>query len=304
MPDRPLRHVVLAGGSGLLGRGLSARLRADGVRVTTLVRRPPVGTDEISWLQEGARLDPAVLDGVDAVVALNGASIGRLPWTRRYRHELLWSRVTPTRVLAEAIRARGADAPHFVSASAVGYYGAVPSGPVTEGSPRGEGFLADVCGEWEAAAAGAGAQTPITTLRTAPVIHEDGVLKPLILLTRAGLSGPLGRGVQEWPWISYPDAVGAITHILHRRLTGPVNLTGPARATANDIGFALAQELNRPYLLRAPAWALRLALGRDAASALLLTDAHVEPDALRASGFIWTHPTAEHAVHAAVADNA
>ncbi len=126
---------------------------------------------------------------------------------RRYKNTLLWSRITPTQALARAVRELGADAPAFVSASAVGYYGSAPGAVLTEDSPRGESFLADVCGEWEAAALAAGDQARVALLRTAPIVHPQGVLKPLMLLTRFGVSGPIGRGTQKWPWISLEDEV-------------------------------------------------------------------------------------------------
>jgi len=294
------RRVVVAGASGLIGGALVDSLRADGVHVTTLVRRDPTGPDEVSWLTGSEPLDPAVLSGADAVVALNGASVGRFPWTRRYKSTLLWSRMTPTRTLAAALRALGTSAPAFVSASAVGYYGSAPGVHLTETSPRGETFLADLCGEWESAAFSAGPHARVAVLRTAPVVHRDGVLKPLLLLTKAGLAGPIGRGTQVWPWISLDDEVRAIRHVIDRDISGPVNLTGPERATANDLGFALAVRMNRPFVLRAPEWAMELALGRDATRALLTADMDVEPAVLTSTGFTFAHPTVEEAVAAAV----
>ena len=252
MPDSDAR-VVVAGSSGLIGGALVAALRADGVPVTRLVRREATAPDEVSWDPQRSRLDPAVLAGARAVVGLGGASIGHFPWTRRYKHELLWSRLAPTQALAAAVRALGA-----------------------------------------------GPSARVALLRTAPVVHAEGVLKPLMLLTRLGLSGPLGLGTQVWPWISLDDEVRAIRHVIDGDLEGPVNLTGPTRATANDLGFALARRMNRPFLLRAPGWALRLALGPDAADALLLSDMPVVPERLEASGFSFTHPTVEDAVAAAV----
>jgi uncharacterized protein (TIGR01777 family) len=292
--------VVVAGASGLIGRALVESLRADGLEVTTLVRRPAEAAHEVEWLTTQAPLDPSVLDGADAVVGLNGASIGRFPWTPAYKSTLLWSRITPTRALARAVRELGTDAPHFVSASAVGYYGSVPGARLDESAPRGESFLADLCGEWESAALGAGPDARVSIVRTAPVVHAEGVLKPLLVLTRLGVSGPIGRGTQVWPWISLDDEVRAIRHVIDKGLADPVNLSGPTRATTNDLGFALAVRMNRPYLLRAPVWGMKLVLGADATEALLTTDANVVPDALTASGFAFTHPTVEDAVAAAV----
>nr|WP_274637566.1 TIGR01777 family oxidoreductase [Microbacterium bovistercoris] len=295
------RRVVVAGASGLIGRALVASLRADGVAVTRLVRRPAQSPDEVAWLTDSRPLDPGVLAGAEAVVGLNGASIARMPWTARYRSTLLWSRITPTRTLATALRTLGDDAPAFVSASAVGFYGSAPGRALDEHAPSGDTFLADVCGEWEKTAASAG-RARVALLRTAPVVHREGVLKPLMLLTRLGVAGPLGRGVQVMPWISLSDEVRAIRHVIDGDIDGPVNLAGPTRATANDLGFALAMRMNRPYLLRTPSWALRAVLGRDAADALLLADAHVVPAVLASSGFRFRHPTVEDAVADAVPD--
>ncbi|WP_433676835.1 TIGR01777 family oxidoreductase [Microbacterium gorillae] len=291
----PGDRVVVAGASGLIGRALVASLRETGTAVTQLVRREPATPDETRWDPAGP-LDPAVLDGARAVVGLNGASIGRLPWTRRYRSELLWSRVTPTRTLADALR-RLDDPPLFVSASASGYYGSRPGRRIDEGQTRGEGFLADVCAEWEAAADHAGQR--VAHARLSPVIHPDGVLKPLMILARFGVAGPLGSGRQSWPWASLDDTVAALRHIIEHDLTGPVNVVGPERASENDIGFAIARELNRPYLIPAPAFALRLALGA-AAEDLLLVDADIAPGVLTDSGFEWRHRTAESAVRDAL----
>ncbi|MCH6232111.1 TIGR01777 family oxidoreductase [Microbacterium sp. CFH 31415] len=305
MPDsdspRPgARRVVVAGSTGLIGSALVDSLRADGVEVTRLVRRPAEASDEVEWLTGASPLDPAVLDGAEAVVGLNGATIGRFPWTARYKNTLLWSRVTPTQAIARALRELGTDAPAFVCASAVGYYGSAPRRRLDETSPRGETFLADLCGEWETAARAAGDQTRVALLRTAPIVHADGVLKPLMLLTRLGVSGPIGRGTQVWPWISLDDEVRAIRHVIDSGLGGPVNLVGPTRATANDLGFALAVRMNRPFLVRAPVWAVRTVLGADATEAVLTSDLDVAPAVLEASGFSFRHPTVEDAIASAV----
>jgi uncharacterized protein (TIGR01777 family) len=300
LPDAAPRRVVVAGASGLIGSALVESLRADGIRVTTLVRRPAQADDEIEWLTDTDPLDPAVLEGADAVVGLNGATIGRFPWTRHYKNTLLWSRITPTRALARAVRELGEDAPAFVSASAVGYYGSAPGTLLTEASPRGETFLADLCGEWESAALAAGDHARVALLRTAPIVHPQGVLGPLMMLTRFGLSGPIGSGTQKWPWISLEDEVRGIRQVIDSQIAGPVNLVGPTPASANDLGFALAVRMNRPFVLRAPVWAITLVLGADATRALLTSDAAVHPSVLEASGFTFSQMTVEQAVDAAV----
>lgn len=294
------QRIVISGASGLIGTALAASLRADDVEVTTLVRRTPRGPSEVEWRPGERELDPDVLAGADAVVALGGASVGRLPWTRRYRRELAESRLTTTRTLATAVRALRDDAPAFVSASAVGYYGSAPGETLTEASLPGDTFLAQLCVRWEQEALRAGEHTRVSLLRTAPIIHRQGVLKPLIQLTRFGVAGPIGPGTQIWPWISLDDEVRGIRHVIDARLEGPVNFTGPTRASANDIGRALAKRMRRPFWIPAPSWALRLALSSAAADSLLLSDADVRPVALERSGFEFTHTTAQQAVDAAL----
>lgn len=291
--------VVISGASGLIGTALSASLRADGVHVAALVRRPARNPQEQQWMPGEQPLDPDVLAGAEAVVALGGASVGRLPWTRGYRRELVQSRLQTTRTLATAVRALGTDAPALLSASAVGVYGSAPGAVLDETSPSGDTFLARLCVAWEDEARRAGDDARVALLRTAPVIHRRGVLKPLIQLTRFGVSGPLGPGTQLWPWISLDDEVRAIRHVIDEKLVGPVNLTGPTPASANDTGRALAERMHRPFWLPVPTWALRLALG-DAAESLLLADADVRPAVLTRGGFRFEHETVEEAVAASV----
>ncbi|WP_164233823.1 TIGR01777 family oxidoreductase [Microbacterium hydrocarbonoxydans] len=294
------RRVVISGASGLIGTALAASLRQDGIEVTTLVRRPPEAPGEIAWSPGEQELDPQDLAGADAVVALGGASVGRMPWTPRYRRELVASRVRATRAIATALIALGDDAPVFASASAVGFYGSAPGAVLTEDAPAGETFLARLCVRWEDEARRAGDRTRVALFRTAPVIHRRGVLRPLVQLTRFGVAGPIGHGNQIWPWISLDDEVRAIRHVIDVGLEGPVNLAGPAPASANDIGRALAARMHRPFWLPAPAWAMRLALSRAATDSLLVSDADVRPAALEGSGFAFTHRTAEEAVAAAL----
>lgn len=293
------RRIVISGASGLIGSALASSLRSDGIDVTTLVRRPPRNDSERQWMPGERDLDPAVLDGAEAIVALGGASVGRLPWTSRYKTELVDSRLKGTRTITTALRALRQDAPALVSASAVGYYGSAPGERLTEDSPAGQTFLAELCVQWEAEARRAEDHTRVALLRTAPLIHRQGVLKPMIQLTRFGLAGPLGTGTQIWPWMSLEDEVRGIRHVIDQKIAGPVNFTGPTSASANDIGRALARAMNRPFWLPAPAWALRLALGA-AADSLLLTDADVRPTVLEASGFRFMHATAAEAVSSAV----
>lgn len=293
-------HIIISGASGLIGTALRTSLETDDIHVTTLVRRPPRNNNEITWDPGHSPLDPDALAGADAVVNLNGASIGKLPWTAKYRETLRTSRLDPTRTLATALRQLGPDAPMLVSASATGIYGNRPGETLTETSPPGDGFLARLCTDWENEALTAGPDVKVALLRTASLLHPEAVLKPLIPLTRLGISGPLGGGRQIWPWFSLEDEVRAIRHIIDNHITGPVNLTGPTPASAQAIGHHLATRLHRPYLLPAPKWALRLAIGREAATSLLLADATIIPEVLTRTGFQFTAQTARQAIDTAL----
>ena len=293
-----MKRVVIAGASGLIGRALTDALRARGDEVVRLVRAEPQHGD-VLWDPAARSLDPAAVDGVTAVVNLSGASIGRLPWTPRYKREILSSRVAATSTLVTAIRAARIPPEVFLSASAAGYYGLRPNETLTEDSPRGTGFLSDVTAEWEREALLAEDLTRVVIARSGIVVATDGVLKPLLLLTRAGLSGPLGGGRQLWPWVSLTDEIGALLHLLDGALSGPVNVTGPSSATANDLMRHLAERMHRPFFLPAPAFAVSAVLG-DAARDLLLVDQHPRPMRLLESGFVFRHPTVEQAVDAAL----
>jgi len=292
-------RIVISGGSGLIGSALIAALDERGYEITQLVRRPPAA-GQVQWNPGAAPLEPQVLEGAGAVIALGGASVGRLPWTKNYRHKLLDSRIAPTHTLVAALREIGPGAPRLISASAVGYYGSAPGQELTERSTAGTTFLAQLCVAWEAAAREAESVTEVSVLRTAPVIHRDGVLKPMMLLTKLGLAGPLGGGKQFLPWISLADEVAAIIHVLENQIFGPVNLAGPQLATANELGRALAEQMRRPFWLPTPKWLLNLVLSRAATESLLTADARVVPEVLKASGFTFQHPTVGAAVAAAL----
>jgi uncharacterized protein (TIGR01777 family) len=288
-------RVLVSGASGLVGTELTRQLQAAGHSVVRLVRRPARSSAEIRWDPATLSLDPAAFDGVDAVVNLSGASIGRLPWTKAYRREIMESRVQATRTLTDAMR-RATSAPAvLLSASAVGVYGNRPGEELSEDSTPGRDFLATVVTAWEAEARLAPEGTRVVMLRTGLVLAKGGALKPLLPIARLGLAGPLGRGTQTWPWVSLHDEAAAIVHLLTSELSGPVNIAGPTPATANDVIRAVAQALRRPFLVPVPAPVLTLVL-QDAAKQLLLADQRVSPATLQADGFTFTHRTAAEAV--------
>lgn len=297
------KRIVLTGASGLIGTELVRVLRERGDEVHVLLRREAKGQGEHYWNPEQMQLDQRQLANADALISLNGTSVGRVPWTAARKAQLWESRIGPTRLLNNAIRALGSEAPlRWLSASATGYYGSQPGVTLREDSSPGDSFLARLTVAWEAEARTAESDTQLALLRTAPVLHPRGVLKPMMPLTKFGLAGPLARGTQYWPWISLDDEIRAILFVLDQGLQGPVNLAAPKAATANDIGRALATELRRPFWLPAPEFALKLALSADASESLLTSDARVEPHRLLQSGFEFLHTTPNAAIHASIGD--
>jgi TIGR01777 family protein len=287
-------RVLIGGSSGMIAGALRRRLEADGHDVLRLVRRAPAAPDEFAWRPENHALDPRLVDDVDAVVNLSGASLARLPWTPAYRREIVASRVSTTRTLADAILSAAHPPSVFVSASAVGYYGDRPGETLTERSSRGTGFLADLVERWEGEAHAADAATRVVTARTGLVMAAHGALRPLIPVARLGLAGPLGGGRQHWPWIALRDEVAAIAHLLASSLSGPVNLVGATAATAGEVIASLAAELHRPAVLPVPRPLIGM-LG-EAGRELLLADQHVVPERLAADGFSFAHPTVDSAI--------
>ncbi|MBG6214739.1 MAG: TIGR01777 family oxidoreductase [Cryobacterium sp.] len=283
-------RVLIAGASGLIGSELSRQLAAAAHTPVRLVRREALGTNEIRWDPAALVLDPSVLDDIDAVVNLSGASLARLPWTSGYRKEILRSRLQATRTLTDALGRAVTPPTVLLNGSAVGIYGDRPGEVLSEASTAGTDFLADVVTRWEAEARLAPEPTRVVMLRTGLVLAKGGALKPVLPLAKLGLAGPLGDGTQHWAWVSLHDEAAAIVHLLTSTLSGPVNLVGPTPATSNDIISALATAVRRPFLLAVPKPILTLLL-QDAARQLLLADQQVSAQKLLDDGFEFAHRT-------------
>ena len=282
-------RVVLSGASGLIGTALQSSLRADGHGVTTLVRRAPGSRDEARWAPERHEVDPDVLAGADAVVCLSGAGVGEHRWTDDYKAVLRRSRLDSVTTLAGAMAGLDGGPAIFLSASAVGYYGDTGERVVEETAPRGAGFLAELCADWEAATRPAeNAGIRVAHLRTGLVLSSDGgLLKRLKPIVSLGVAGRLGSGQQYVPWISLADEVAAIRFLLEHEVSGPVNLTGPEPVRNAELIATLAQLLHRPAIVPTPGFALRIVLGEFAQDTL--TGQRAVPATLLAAGFAHQH---------------
>lgn len=289
-------RVVLTGASGLIGVALGDSLRADGHAVTTLVRRAPTGPDEARWAPDRRELDPAVLAGADAVVCLSGAGVGAHRWSDSYKAELRSSRTDSVGTVA-ATMAGMDDGPRvLVSASAVGYYGDTGDRQVDEAAPRGGGFLAGLCEEWEAATRPADdAGLRVARTRTGLVLSgSGGLLRRLRPVVGLGIGGRLGSGRQFMPWISLADVIRAIRFLLEHEVSGPVNVTGPAPVRNAELIATLARLMHRPALVPTPGIALRIVLGEFAQDTL--TGQRAMPMKLLAAGFVHEHADIETAL--------
>ncbi|GAA3271156.1 MULTISPECIES: TIGR01777 family oxidoreductase [Dactylosporangium] len=292
-------QILIAGASGFLGQRLIPHLRAAGHQVTPLVRRPP-RPGEVRWDPTSGVLDGTVVAAADAVINLAGAGVGEKRWTAQYKKVLVDSRVDTTRTLARAIAAAPVKPKVLLNSSAVGYYGDTGDRAVDETSPAGEGFLADLCKVWEAATHPAeDAGTRVALLRTGlPLDPDGGLLKPLYLQFKLFAGGRMGSGRQYLPWISVPDWLAAITFVLDRELSGPVNLTGPEPVTNAEFSAALGEVMHRPNLLPVPGFALRAAVGEFGGEAL--ASQRVLPAVLVREGFPFAHRTVREALQQAV----
>src|SRR5579875_839965 len=287
---RPLT-IAVTGAGGLVGTALTAFLTSGGHRVIRLVRRPPRDDGERAWRPGDP--DPDLLAGVDAVIHLAGAPIGGR-FTAGHRESVRDSRVAPTRRLAVLAARRGTALRAFVTASAVGYYGPGRGDEVlTEASPRGDGFLAGVVADWEAAAAPAAAAGIRTVQVRTGIVQSPrgGMMRLMYPLFAAGLGGPLGGGRQWLPWIGVDDLLDVYLRALcDPALAGPVNAVAPGEARGADYAAALGRVLRRPAVLPVPAAAPRLLLGAEGARELALASQRVRPAVLTAAGHRFRHP--------------
>ena len=292
------QRIAISGSSGLIGSALVGHLKSEGHTVQRLVRRTPIAPDEVQWDPQTGYVDLSALEGVDAVIHLAGIGVGDKRWTKKYKSEILNSRLLGTTAIAKAVAQLKPQV--FISASAIGWYGESGNRAVVETDRVGDDFLAAVCREWEAAADLA-VDVRTVKLRTGLVLDPTGgALGKMLPLFRLGFGGKLGSGKQWWSWITLHDQLRAIEFALTNPISGPVNLTSPNPVTNQEFTSALARALHRPAVFPAPAIALKIALG--GFSSEVLGSKKVIPHVLQEAGFTWDYPHITDALNLLVQD--
>jgi len=294
--------IIISGSSGLIGSKLVPDLEQAGHEVVRLVRPPRVPeAGSAPWDPQRKVLEPSILENADAVINLNGRSIGNGRWNDDVKRELRRSRLDATGTIVDAIAACEQPPSLLINASAVGIYGNRGEEKLDELSQPGSGFLADLAHDWEQAAlAGASDATRVVLLRLGMVIAEGGALEKMLLPFKFGLGGPIGSGRQFWPWIAMADVLGVVRFALDNpSVSGPINVVAPQETRCSEFTRTLGSVLHRPAFLPAPAFAVRLALG-EMADALLLASQRVRPAALEDLGYEFSRPTLDVAIREAV----
>jgi uncharacterized protein (TIGR01777 family) len=291
--------IVIAGATGFIGQKLTSHLLDSQTSVVVLTRKPASGRTtkhaRLSYGQWDGKNQgdwTEQVDGADAVVNLSGQSIASRRWSSTRKQQLYSSRIDSTNALVEAIGASRVKPSVLLNASAVGYYGHIEQGAVTEEHQPGNDFLGRLCADWESAALAARAfGVRVVLLRTGIVLDpEGGALQRMIFPFKLFAGGPLGSGEQWFPWIHEEDEIRAILYTLERNsLSGPVNLSAPESTTMREFSNALGSALHRPSALRIPAFMLRFLLGEMAD--VVLSGQQVVPQKLMKEGFEFRFPT-------------
>ena len=290
-------NVVITGSSGLIGSTLVPLLTRNGHTIRRLVRGARA-EGAARWNPDDGSLDTSALADADAVVHLAGESISAARWTPAKKARIQTSRVRGTALLTRALVERARKPMVFISASAVGIYGDRGDEVIDERSGPGQGFLAEVCSQWEAAtrpAADAGIR--VVNCRMGVVLSgAGGALAKMLPPFRLGFGGDIGSGRQYMSWIAVDDVVGAIQHLMFAEtVAGPVNVVAPTPVSNADFTKTLGRVLHRPTRLRLPAFAVRLGLG-EVADELLLASTRALPARLTAAGYQFRYPTLEGAL--------
>lgn len=286
--------IVVAGGTGFIGEPLVRRLLERGDEVSVLTRNPAKvrAGRGVAWDARTQGAWSAEAAAADVVINLAGENIGEGRWTAERKQRLVESRVDATRAVVEALQRGPSRSRVLVNASAVGYYGDRGEDVLDESARRGEGFLAELAQEWEAAARAAEPLARLVITRIGVVLARDGgALKKMLPPFRLGVGGPIGNGRQWMSWIAREDLIRLMLWAIDgEQARGVYNATSPEPIRNRDFARALGRALHRPAILPAPAFALRLALGEMADEALLASQRAVPARAL-ADGFGFLTPS-------------
>lgn len=291
-------HIAITGSTGMIGRQLTDSFSQSGHRLTLLARRPTVDPVHKAslWDPDEGIIRASDLERQDAVIHLAGKNIAASHWSESHKRAILESRVRSTELLVRTLIALKHPPKILLSASAIGYYGNRSSeDTVDESSPPGTGFMAEVCVQWEAAAAVAhNAGIRVVSLRTGMVLTSSGgVLAKMLPIFKLGLGGKIGSGKQVMSWVALDELAPIIMHIVnYAELSGAVNLVSPNPVTNADFARLLAKSLTRPSFFSVPALGAKLALG-EMAEELLLSGAHVIPGKLTSTGYQFIYPYLE-----------
>ncbi len=296
-------RVLITGGSGLIGRALSANLARDGNEIIILSRQPerivglPMGVSARWWDSHTTEGWSSLVDGTDAIINLAGENISSGRWSDERKHAILKSRSSAGQAVVQAVRAAARKPRIVIQASGIGYYGPYGDEEITEETPPGHDFLAQLAANWESSTASLeslGVRRAI--IRTGVVLSiEGGALPRMLLPFRFFAGGRLGSGRQWFPWIHIADEVGAIRFLIENETAnGPFNLTAPVPLNNAEFSRLLGQQLRRPALMPIPAFALRLLFGEMAT--VLLDGQRAIPRRLVQLGFTFQFPEAEPAL--------
>lgn len=292
-------RFAMTGSSGMVGSALRARLETGGHEVVR-IRHGDAANPEAEWDPTNGWIRDGLLEGVDVVVHLAGASIGDGRWSDSYKQEMRSSRIDGARLLIDTIRGMTARPRAFVTSSAVGYYGDRGDERLTEEASRGEGFLADLVVDWEAEAA----RAEELGLRVAMVrsgIVPRSMLPALITPFKLGLGGKLGSGKQYFPWVGLDDLVRIYERAATGDISGPVNAVGPEEITNTEFTKDLGKAIKRPTLFPLPGFMLKLIMGGEKAEETGLVSQRVVPQRLVDAGFTFETPTFADAIPAELA---